>query len=175
MHAHLGRHAGDQQGLDAAIAQHQVEVGLVERALAGLVDHGLAVDGVELGDDVVAGLAANENAAHGALVADAHGRRAALDLGARCVRQIGAMTFTRVDDRQPVAAGGAQQLAQGRDDFGKLRHIVAERLAETAGLEEVSLHVDDDECRPPRVDDNGRRKCIDARGSHQPAPMWQTN
>ena len=62
--ADLGRHAADQQRLDAAVVQHQLEIGLVERALAGLVDDRLARDRIELRNDVVARLAPHQNAAH---------------------------------------------------------------------------------------------------------------
>ena len=48
-----------------------VEVGGVERALARLVDHGLAGERIELGNDVVAGLAADQDAPHRAGIADA--------------------------------------------------------------------------------------------------------
>ena len=68
---------------DAAAAQHGFEVGGVERALAGLVDDRLAVDGGEFGDDVVAGLAAHQDAAHRAGIADAGGELAARPLGRR--------------------------------------------------------------------------------------------
>ena len=43
--AHLGGHAADDERLDAAVVQDEVEVGRAERALAGLVDHDLAGDG----------------------------------------------------------------------------------------------------------------------------------
>ena len=54
VHAHLERHAADDQRLDAAIEQDLVQVGGVKRALARLVDDRLARDRVELVDDVVA-------------------------------------------------------------------------------------------------------------------------
>src|SRR5215467_8117151 len=52
--------ATHQQRLDAAVAQHQLEISLAERTLARLVDHRLAGNRIKLGDDVVTGLAANE-------------------------------------------------------------------------------------------------------------------
>ena len=45
VHAHLQRDAADDQRLDAAIQQDLVQVGRVERALAGLVDHRLTAIG----------------------------------------------------------------------------------------------------------------------------------
>ena len=46
--ADLGGDAAHQQGLDAVIAEEPIEVGVVEGALAGLVDHDLAVGRIEL-------------------------------------------------------------------------------------------------------------------------------
>ena len=45
----------------------------------------------------------------------------------------------------PCGARGVEQRRAGRDRRGEQRHVVAERLAEAARLEEVALHVDDDE------------------------------
>ena len=69
--ADLGGDAADQQILDAVALQHIAELGGVERALARLVDHDLAVERIQFGNDVVAGLAANENAPHRPGIADA--------------------------------------------------------------------------------------------------------
>src|SRR5581483_7884158 len=68
--AHFGGDAAHEQILDAVLLQHVGELGGVERALAGLVDHDFAVERIELGDDVVTGLAANEDAAHRPGIAD---------------------------------------------------------------------------------------------------------
>ena len=84
----------------------QPEIGFVERALAGLVDHRLAFDRIELGNDVVARLAAHQDAAHGARVADALGRRAALDLGGRRVGQIRPVALAGVNDQHAGRARG---------------------------------------------------------------------
>src|ERR1700757_3407310 len=50
--ADLGGHAAPQQVFDAVFGQDVRELGGVERALAGLVDHDLAVEWIEIGDDV---------------------------------------------------------------------------------------------------------------------------
>ncbi len=71
LHADLGGHAAEHQVGDAALLQQFVQAGGVERALAGLVDDDLAVDGGKRFDDLVAGFADHEDAAHGAFVADA--------------------------------------------------------------------------------------------------------
>ena len=64
--AHVGRDAGEDEVADAARAQHQLQVRRAEAALPGLSMMGLAGDGVELGNDVPAGLAAHRDAAAGA-------------------------------------------------------------------------------------------------------------
>ena len=55
------------------------------------------------------------------------------------------MRLLRVDDVQPEAARPGQQVAAARRHRGELREVVAEHVAEASGLEEVALHVDDDE------------------------------
>jgi hypothetical protein len=55
VHAHLGRDAGDEQRSDAAVAQQQLEVGGVERALAGLVQDDLTGRRRERVDTEIAG------------------------------------------------------------------------------------------------------------------------
>ena len=86
-------------------------------------------------------------------------RRAALDLGRRRVGQIGQMAFAGVDDQH---AGVARRLQHRRDRLHRarqLRDVVAERFAEAAGLQEVALHVDDEERRgrPVEIDRLGLR------------------
>src|SRR6478752_3174999 len=63
VHAYLRGHPGDEELGDPCRAEHILELGRVERALARFVDHQLAGDGRELVDDVVAVLAADEDAA----------------------------------------------------------------------------------------------------------------
>ena len=141
--ADLGGDAAYQQVPDAVFLQDVAELGGVERALAGLVDHDLAVERIELGNDVVAGLAADQDPPHRPGIADPQRRRAALDLGRRRIGQIGQMALAGVDDQH---AGFARRLQHRRDRLHRareLRYVVAQRLAETAGLHEVALHVDD--------------------------------
>ena len=100
---------------------------------------------VELGDDVVAGLAAHQDAAHRTGIADA-GRAAAADLlGRRQIEQVGPMALARVEHRQAGGAPGLEQRAVRLDRPPQLRHVVAEHFAEAARLEEVALHVDDEQ------------------------------
>jgi hypothetical protein len=65
VHAHLGRHARDQQAADAALVEQVLQLGGVEGAFAGLVDDGLARCGLQFVDDVVGVFAADEDAAFG--------------------------------------------------------------------------------------------------------------
>src|SRR3954447_7879656 len=70
VHADLGGHPGDDEVRDLRPVEQLAEAGRVEGALAGLVDDRLAGDRGQLVDDVVAVLAADEDAAVGAGVAD---------------------------------------------------------------------------------------------------------
>jgi hypothetical protein len=142
--ADLGSDAAHQQIFDAVLLQHVAEFGGVERALARFVDHHLIVERVEFGNDVVAGLAANENAPHRAGIADPQGRRAALDLGRRRIRQIGQMTLAGVHDQHADVAGRFQHRCDRLHRARELGDVVAERFTEAAGLHEIALHVDDE-------------------------------
>ena len=101
--------------------------------------------GREFVDDVVAVLAADQDAAVLALVADPHGRLAALQLRRWAVREIRQVAFSGVDDQHPRRAGGRDHLGQRWHHLLQQGDVVAEGLAESAGQQEVSLHVDDDQ------------------------------
>jgi hypothetical protein len=55
------------------------------------------------------------------------------------------MAFPRMNDQHAEAACGRQHRLAGADCGGELGHVIAERRAESAGLEEIALHIDDDE------------------------------
>ena len=55
------------------------------------------------------------------------------------------MAFARVHDGQGLGAPCRQQFPVGLDDPAQLRDVVAEHLAEAARLEEIALHVDDEQ------------------------------
>ena len=96
---------------DAARAQHQLEVGGAERALARLVDDRLARQRRELGDDLPARLAAHQDAAARPGIADAGADAArAPALVGRQVGEVGAMALAGVDD--VVAASRAWRRAR---------------------------------------------------------------
>ena len=108
--ADLGGDAANEERFDAAILEHQFQIGLIESALARLVDHRFAGGRVELGDDVVPRLAADEDAAHRAQGADAHGRIASLDLHRRGIGQVGPVAFAGMDDENAGAPRGGQDV-----------------------------------------------------------------
>ena len=55
-------------------------------------------------------------------------------------------------DHHGFVAAHREQLGYDRDDAFQARHVVAERIAEAAPLDEVALHVDDHERRRGRVE-----------------------
>ncbi len=69
------------------------------------------------------------------------------------------MAFAGVDDRQSGSAEGGEQPCRRRNDCLQKSDLVAQCFAETAGLDEVALHVDDDEGRmvPIEVEVEGTR------------------
>ena len=54
---------------------------------------------------------------------------------------------------RPSARQAAQQLAIGLDHPAQLRHVVAEHFAEAARLEEIALHVDEQQRAATRIED----------------------
>ena len=72
----FGGDPGQDEVGDPPGAEQQVQVGGVERALAGLVDDQLAGQGRRLGDDLPAGLAPDQDPPARAFVADARADRA---------------------------------------------------------------------------------------------------
>ena len=143
--ADLRRHAGDDELLDVLVLQDGVQVGGVERALARLVDDRLAGLGIKLGNDVVAGFASHQNAAHRAGVADRRGAAAANFLGRRQIGEVGPMALARMENGKSGGAPRRQKLAVRLDGAAQLRDVVAEHFAKAAGLEKIALHVDDQE------------------------------
>jgi hypothetical protein len=157
LHADFGGHAAEQQMRDAAPLQRLVQAGGVEHALAGLVDDEFALDGRQRVDDLAAGFAAHQDAAHRSRVADAQRRAAAVALGGRTVGEIGQMRLARVHDPAAGAAPGIEHGARGRHDGFEQRHVVAQRLAEAAGFDEITLHVDEDQRGARQVEFVGKR------------------
>ena len=80
-------------------------------------------------------------------------------MAGRQIAEIGAVSFAGVDDQHACLAPGFEQTAIRLDRAAELRDIVAEHLAETARLEEVALHVDDDQCRMRNIEFDSLRLC----------------
>ena len=72
----------------------------------------------------------------------AGGAAAAYFLGRRQVEQVGPMALARMEGRQTGGAPGREQPAIRLDRAAELRNVVAEHFAEAPGLEEIALHVD---------------------------------
>src|SRR6266446_4897998 len=87
--ADLGGDPADDQLRDAAVLQHRVEVGGGKGAVPRFVDDRLARQRIKFGDDVVPGLAAYQDPAHRAGVADTGGKPAPRLLRRRQVGKIG--------------------------------------------------------------------------------------
>ncbi len=146
VHADVGGDAGQHDVLDAARAQDQFEVGRAERALAGLVDDDLAGDRREFVDDLPAGLAAHQDLAAGAGIADA-GADAARAPAFVCgqVGQVRPMPLARVDDVIALGARRREQRLDRLDRRAREREIVAHLVDIAAAPAEIGLHVDDDD------------------------------
>ena len=108
-------------------------------------------------------LAADEDAAHRARVADPHREPAAHLLRVREVGEIGTVAFTRMNDEESVPARGGEQGLDRRDRPPEEGYVVAERLAEAARIDEVALHVDDHQRAGARVELERIRLCLDRR------------
>ena len=61
----------------------------------------------------------------------------------------------------PQSARAVEQRPARLDRGAQQRDVVAEGLAEAARLQEVALHVDDDQGRAPGVDGDGVRLRVD--------------
>lgn len=119
LHADFGGDAADDEMRDFHTTENAVEIGAVEGAFAGLGKNNFAGSGLQFGDEIVAGFAQNQNAAHGATIADGEFTAAAREFGRRAVGEIGTVSFLCVDDRQLGAAKGFEQFFDSGDDFLK--------------------------------------------------------
>ena len=146
VHADVGGDAGEDDVADALRPQHEFEVGGEERALARLVDDGLARLRLQFRDDLPARLAAHEDAAARTLVADAGADplRAPALVG-RQVGEVGLVALAGVDDRVALGAHGLEHVLDRHDRRAGQRDVVAHRVDIAAGRAEIGLHVDDDQ------------------------------
>jgi len=131
--AHLGGDAADDQLADCPILEQRIEIGGVKGAFAGLVDDRLAGDREQLVDDLVAGLAAHQDTAHRALVADADGEMPARLLARRQVGEVGTVAFAGYGRRAARQARRGEQALRRLDRPAQQGDVVAERGAEPPG------------------------------------------
>jgi hypothetical protein len=94
----------------------------------------------------------------------------AFDLRFRRIRQVGPVAFAGMDHQHVDGARRREHRLAGRDRAREQRDIVAERLAEAARLEEIALHVDDDQRGAGQIE----RHCLGLgldRGAHACLPI----
>mmetsp|Transcript_22375 Transcript_22375/g.55281 ORF Transcript_22375/g.55281 Transcript_22375/m.55281 type:complete len:269 (-) Transcript_22375:382-1188(-) len=145
VHAHIRGDAAEDEALDAARPEHQVHVRVGEGALAGLVDDVLAGQGGELGDKIPPGLAAREDPAAGARVANADaptGLPAAPALIGGKVGERRAVALARVNDADPRGACSSEHLLERLDWGARHRHVVPHLRHVPPEPAKVRLHVD---------------------------------
>lgn len=101
---------------------------MLKSAAAGLVDHVLARQGIEFWYDVVAGFAADEQAAEGTRGADSESRGvvgAAVQLAGGERGEVGSVAFARVIDWEIVGAEGGEKGLEAGDDGADGGDVVA--------------------------------------------------
>ena len=126
--ADVGRRARDQQRADPAGRQDRREIGAPEGAVGALVDDELAGQRLQLGNDLEAGLAADQEAAERPGLADC--RRSLSDPGhpvRRQLREVGAVALAGEDHRHPCPARRLEQAARGLDCGADAVEAVAHR------------------------------------------------
>ena len=113
---------------------------------------GFAFERLELVDDLPARLAAHQDAAARARIADAGTdlTRAPALVG-RQIGEIGAMALAGVDDVEALGARGGKRALDRLDRRAGERQIVAHLVDIAADAAEVGLHVDDDQRRVLRT------------------------
>src|ERR1017187_3500937 len=127
-----------------------LEIGRAEASLTWLVDDGFPRRWRELRNDLPARLASHEHAAARPRIADAHaGFRppGPPSLVGRKVRQIGAVTFSRVVHGKSPHAERRENTVDRLDARAGQRDVVPEQIDVSALAAKVRLHVDDNESR----------------------------
>jgi hypothetical protein len=80
------------------------------------------------------------------------GTAAAHDLGRRAVCEIRAVALASVDHHHPDGARRIEHALARGDHRLQWGNVVAERFAETSRLDEIALHVDDDQRRRRQIE-----------------------
>src|SRR4051794_30321397 len=126
MDAHLGRDPGDDQAVDASVAEYVLEIGRVEAALARLVQHDFSHVRAELVDNVVAPLPPYEHSPLWAEAADAEVQPASCELRRRAVRKVGPVSLARVYDEHAGVPSCREHLTHGLDYAPQQGDVVAQ-------------------------------------------------
>src|SRR5207253_8391980 len=101
--------------------------------------------GVKLRHNVVTALAADQDPSHRPGIADTLLAAAAHDLARRAIGEVRTVAFACVNHHHAAPARGLEHTLAGCDDRLQRCDVVAERLAEATRLDEIPLHVYDDE------------------------------
>src|SRR2546426_10690461 len=125
--------------------QQLLQIGTIESTLSRFFKHCLAWLWRQSWHDVVARFPGNEDAPHGAGVADTQRRLAALAFGRRAVREIRAMGFFRMDNGPSEGTEAVEELTHRRNNRRQWRHVVPQGLAKSPRFEKIALHIDNHE------------------------------
>src|SRR5882724_328753 len=151
MDADVGRDARQHEVGNAAQPQHQFEIGGAEGAFAGLVDDRLAGQWGQLRYDLPPGLAAHQDSAARAGVANAGADAPrAPALIRRKVGEVGTMSLAGVKDMEALAAHYGEHSCDRLDRRTGKAQIASHAVDIAADAAEIGLHVDDDQRRVRR-------------------------
>jgi len=129
------------------IAQDKIKLSGIKGTLAGLIDHPLAIDRRDLGDDLPSRLTAYKDSPTGASFADPRADPlSAPQLVGWAVAQIGLVTFTGVHHVHPGSACRSQHFGgRLKARTGEIQ-VIPHGVDIAAGSAEVTLPVDTDQC-----------------------------
>jgi hypothetical protein len=153
--ANIGGDSGEDEVLDASVAEDDVQVCRVERSLAWLVDDRLVFVWLELWNDIPSRFSANKDATScnvGITDTSVHSRRTPTLVG-RKIGKIATVTFSGVDDNVTLLAEDGQQMSNSwNNDAVSLYGFWIHASKVTFGRAEIDLHIDDDESGVVRSD-----------------------
>src|SRR5262249_5134467 len=104
------------------------------------------------------------------VVSDPSLESAARLLGRRAIGEIVTVPLARMDDHEPAHPRLAQYALGRWHGPAEQRHVVAQRLAEPAGIDEIALEVDHQERGRRRLERERVRLRLDVWHGHSPLP-----
>src|ERR1700676_5495630 len=107
-------------------------------------------------------LASDQNATHWSRITDRSLAVAAHLLGWWKIRHIGSMPFPGVNNFQALPSPSRQQPPVRFNGTPKLVYVISEHFPESARLQEIALHIDNDERALRRLEVISVRFCFDA-------------